>query len=109
MNGKGSAVVHKSWLQHCVMSGAKDDTFATLPGFAHRNVHDGSCQDDTNLSAGMDDQEEEPSGSDVYQQAESSRQPSVTTRESRQGSVPCHATKQLLKQDQARLLRLAHV
>ncbi len=64
-------------------------------GFAYRNEHDGSCRADTNLSAGTDDQEDESSGSDVSQQAESSRQPSVTIHASKRAktgvdALSCH-------------------
>ncbi len=65
-------------------------------GFAYRNELDGNCQADTNSSAGTDDQEDDSSGSDVYQQAESSRQPSVTIHASKRAktgvdALSCHA------------------
>ena len=92
MKGNVSAGVHKSSLQQCAVSVA---TCATS-GFAYRNELDGNCQADTNSSAGTDDKEDDSSGSDVYQQAESSRQPSVTIHASKRAktgvdALSCHA------------------
>lgn len=69
--------------------------FATF-GFVCRNEHGGNCPADTNSSAGTDEQEDESSGSDVYQQAETSRQASVTIHASKRAKTgvdapSCHA------------------
>ena len=92
LKGNVSAGVHKSSLQQCAVSVA----MCATSGFAYRNELDGNCQADTNSSAGTDDQEDDSSGSDVYQQAESSRQPSVAIHASKRAktgadALSCHA------------------